>query len=435
MADSVQPTEGQATLQYQVILSGKRTLVFDEGRVAIEEAELHDSVYGEGRGIHIFSTQDPAFIEALREAMSDADPVLEFRLGYGAQAKYWLPWQQHTIVKYSANFEGIGNSAGHRIVLVTANALTRVARISKVRAHSGLISDIVKAIATENKLEMVVEPTDGQFLLYQSFCDDVDFVDNRLLPRAINAKGRGGFYFYIRDNILHFHSPDYQTSAKELNYYNTFGTGLNVSDLSQDPSLWDNGIAGIDVTEYNPETGRTRLVKNDPNRSLRLADSLYQFSNIKGGQLNVHRHRSFNPPVESSALAQFKYQRTRQQVFRTSVNTSKLIGIRHGDLLNLIVEQQAAKASSHGGMYYVAATTHMIKKQAVTSAYTLERGEIKGQDQSVSTQNAQQQLVPLSKAPGDTPNIAEIQGSDITRGAGKQSSARTFTVVADANKG
>jgi hypothetical protein len=436
MPDVVQSREGYATLEYKLVLGQTRTIEFDPNRVSFVDAEIKDSVYESATGLHSFRTGDPQFLDSVKQAMSTANPLLEFRLGFGTpKDTYWLPWQRHIIKNYYARYEGIATAAGHLLVFVTADVLIRLERANKVVARKGTVADIVKAIAGENGLESVVEDTDGKFILYQSFIDDTRFIRNRLLPRAINRKGRGGYYFFILDNVLHFHTPDYQSNARQMNYYDVFGTELAMNDLSQDPNLWDSGVAGIRVVAHDPFTGQTQEVDSDPEKAMRLADSIYQFQSVPNGAWNTPYHLSANPPIEADAIAQFGYQRSRQQVFKTNVTVDKTISIRHGDLLNLSIAQQNSVASSHSGYYYVTSTAHIVKKQAVSTVYTLERGEVRGQDQSLSAQNVQKQLVPEAKAPGEFPNILEVQSSEATKGAGKQSSAKTYAVVADANTG
>lgn len=435
MPNVVQSREGYATVQYKLILGGKRSLDFDAKVVTFVSAEINDDVYGIGAATHTFRTLDPNFLESLKQAMSNADPLLEFRIGFGSPTDtYWLPWQRHIVVNYLAKFEGIATAAGHLLVILSATVLTRMQRSNKLIARKGTIASIVASIAAENSLESVVEPTDGKFILYQSFQDDSRFIRERLLGRAIR-RGRGGYYFFIRDNVLHFHTPDYQSTARQMNYYNVFGTALNLGDMSQDPKMWDNGLAGIRMIAHDPYTGQTQEIESAADKALRLADSIYAFGNVNNGQWNIPYHLSQNPPVEVNAIAQAKYQTARQQTFRISVSVDKTIIVRHGDLLNLSITQQNTKASSHSGYYYVTGTFHFIRKQAVNSTYTLERGEVRGQDQSLTVQNTQEQLIPTSTAPGEDPNILEVQSSELTKGAGKQSSATTYTMVTDVNTG
>lgn len=433
MAQTVQSKDGYASVEYQLVVESK-TLTFNAEVVTFVDAELKDSVYTANVGLHTFRALDPKFLENVKEAMTGANPVLRFRLGFGSPSQpYWLPWQQHIIVNYYAKFEGIGDSSGHLLVFATSDDLVRMERSNKVLARKGTIAEIVKAIAAENKLDSVVEATDGKFMLYQCFVDDTRFIRKRLLPRAVTAKGRGGFYFYIRDNVLHFHTPDYQTDVQQMNYYDVMGTALIVEDISQNPTLWDSGIAGLRVIAQDPYTAETQEIESNPDNALRLADSIYQFGDVNNGQWNMPYHLSFNPPIEVTALAQFQYAMARQKTFQCNVSVDKTIVVRHGDLLNLGITQQNQKSSSYSGYYYVTAAAHVIKKQAVNSTYTLERGEFRGQSQNLSVQAADQQIVQDTKAPGQDPNIIEAQSSEVTKGAGKQSSARTFTVVADAN--
>jgi len=436
MAEIIQSREGYATIEYKLVIGGKRTLDFDPLRVTFVDAEIKDDIYLIGTGLHTFRTADPVFLDAVKDAMSNANPIFEFRLGFGSPTStFWLPWQQHIIVNYFARYEGIANAAGHLLVFRTANNLLRYERSNKVAARKGTIGEIVKTIADENRIETVIEPTDGKFLLCQCFVDDTRFIRERLLARAINTNGRGGYYFFIRDNVLHFHTPDYQSNVRQMNYYDVFGTELAVHDVSQDPKLWDSGLSGMRVIAYDPYTAQTQEITSTPDKALRLSDYIYEYANVNNGEWNFPYHLSTNPPVETSAIAQFNYQRARQQTFRIEVCLDKTIAIRHGDLLNIGIAQQNNNASSHSGFYLVTAALHIVKKQAVNSMYTLERGEFRGSVQSLSAQNVQNQLVPEAKAPGEFPNILEMQSSEATKGAGKQSSAKTFTVVTDANTG
>jgi len=435
MPNDHQPTEGYASVQYKLVVAQKRTLIFNAQVVVFLNAELYESVYSASTGLHTFRTLDPNFLESVKQVMSNANPVLEFRLGYGTPNNmFWLPWQRHIVVNYTAKFEGIAATSGHLISFVTANELTRMARSNKLIARKGTIANLVAAIAAENSLAAVIEPTDGEFMLYQSYSDDTSFIRERLLPRAAR-RGRGGFYFFLRDNVLHFHTPDYQSTARRLDYYSVFGTELTLTDRSQDAKLWDAGLAGVRVIAQNPYTGQTQEIESDPAKALRLADSIYDYASVNNGQQNVPYHLSQNPSTEVNALAQSAYQHARQKALCSTVSVDKTIQVRHGDLVNLSVTQQKASASSHSGYYYVTSALHVISKQSVNSTYTLERGEVRGQDQSLSTQNAQEQLIPTSEAPGEDPNIREIQSSELTKGAGKQSSATTYTVVTDVNTG
>lgn len=435
MPEPIHSREGNATVDYKLVLPDKRTIAFDPSYVTFIDAEIKNDVYASGKGLHTFRTLDPVFLDTVKVAMSTANPLLEFRIGFGTPtSKFWLPWQQHIITKYSARFEGIGSAAGHLLIFSTADNLVRLERSNKVLARKGTAAEIVKAIADENNMDSVVEPTDGKFLLYQSFLDDIRFIRSRLLPRAINQVGHGGYYFFIRDNVLHFHTPDYQSTVREMNYYDGFGGELTVDDTSQEPTLWDSGVAGANVVGYDAYTGQSQEISARPDDALRLSDYIYSFDSVPNGARNLFYHLSTNPPVEMNAMAQYSYQRSRQRIFNTRITLSKTIEIRHGDLLNVGIVQNKG-ASSHSGFYLVTAASHIVKKQAVTSLYALSRGEFRGSAKSLSVQNAQNQLFPETKAPGLFPNILEIQSSESTKGAGKQSSNKTYSFTRNANTG
>jgi hypothetical protein len=251
----------------------------------------------------------------------------------------------------------------------------------------------------------------------------------------VRPDGRGGYFFFIKDNVLHFHTPDYQAGVWAVSYYDVPGTALKISDTSQEPARWSAGVEGARLVTYDPATGHAAEVNSNPAQALRFADYLYQFQNIANGQKIVPFHVSYNPPQESRAMAQFYYQRARQGVFRCSVSLAKTIMIRHGDLLNLSIVQQPGAASSQSGLYYVTGACHIVKKQVIDSTYTLERGEFRGVDQSTAVQNTQGRLVPASTAPGVLPNLGAVRASNLTAGAGQQSSATTYTAVTDANTG
>lgn len=435
MPELLQPLEGTAQVQYRIALPQQKYLDFKPEQVTFIEATISDSVYSAGRAKHIFQAADPSFVTALRSAMSSANPILLFRLGYGSpDVTYWLPWQEHIVTYHYAKFQGIGGTAGHLVIIESANVLIRMQRQNKVLARKGTVSDIVTAIARENKLKSVVEPTDGQFIMIQNYMDDTRFIAERLTQRAINRQGRAGYYFFLRDNVLHFHTLDYQTSVRQMNFYDTFGGDFEAVDRSQDPTLWDDGVAGVRVVAHDPYTGQAKEFPSDPSKAVKLADNIYQFDKIPNGSDNIFYHLGSNPITEVSAIAQSRYQYARQQTFRAQTVLFKTIALRHGDLLNVLLAQ-TTKSSDYAGYYYVTSSVHSVKKEAITSVYTLERGEIQAQRGTLSVQDNQNQLTQEAKAPGIKPNIIEIQSSELTKGAGSSSSAKTFSILTDAQTG
>lgn len=435
MATIIEPTEGTAQVQYQIALSKQKYLNFEPESVSFIEASIQDSVFGRNWAEHTFRSADPAFISGLKNAMTNADPVLLFRLGFGGTNPLWLPWQRHLITDYYSKAQGISDTAGHLIVLKSDSQLTRMRRSNRVLCRKGTISSIVAAIATSNGLESVIEATDGEFSFIQNFIDDTRFIGERLLRRAINKQGKGGYFFFIKDNVLHFHTLDYQGSVKQIDYYTAFSSAFESSDLSQDPRLWDEGISGTRVVVHDPYTGQSKEIISDPAKAVKLADAIYQYSKVENGDWNVPCHLNTNPLTEAYAISQAHYQHARMGTFKTAITLQKTILIRHGDLLNIVLDQQNHRSSDNAGYHYVVATAHTVKKGQVISVYTLQRGETQAQRGTLTTQTANLQLTPETKAPGITPNIIELQSSMKTKGAGNETSATNFVSVADAQTG
>ena len=433
MATPIEQVEGQAIVQFELTLPQQPTLPLTPALVTYIESHLMEDVYGKKEYRHTFSTLLPDFVnDILRNAMTSGTPAFRFRLGLGQPKQtIWLPWQNHFIVHYGAALQGISKASGHRLEITTSDALFVASRANKTVARKGSISSIVQTIADENSLDAVIESTSGQFLYIQSFEDDVSFVSKRLLRRAVNAKGRGNYVFFILDNVLHFHSPDYQTSVKELQYFQQPAGQLIQLDRSQ--QLWKEGASGTHLIVYDPLTGETKDIVNDPNKSLRFAKGLYQLSNVSGGRRRVMYHLSANRPEEAIALSQNTYENARMNTFEVNVDFDKNISIRTGDIINLVINQQSEKTSSWSGLYYVTGTVYTIVQNAVTMKLIIRRGEIQPDLNNIAVQAPDQQLVAQTEAPGQDINVGEAQSSPLTKGAGNQTSSTLFSTVANPN--
>jgi len=433
MATPLEQVEGQAIVNFELTLPQQPALPLTPALVTHSESHLMEDVYGKKEYRHTFSTLLPEFVNnILRTAMSSGTPAFRFRLGLGQPRQtIWLPWQNHYIVHYGAALQGISTASGHRLEITTSDALFAISRVHKTVARKGTISAIVQTIADENNLDAVIEPTSGEFLYVQSYEDDTSFISSRLLRRAVNAKGRGNYVFFILDNVLHFHSPDYQTSVKELQYYQQPAAQLIQLDRSQ--QLWKEGISGTHLIVYDPLTGETKDVLNDPNKSLRFAKGLYRLSSVTGGRRRIMYHLSANRPEEALALAQNTYENARMNTFEVNVDFDKNISIRTGDILNLVINQQTEKNSTWAGLYYVSGTVYTIIQNAVTMKLILRRGEIQPDLNNVTVQAPDQQLVSQNEAPGQDINVGEAQSSPLTKGAGNQTSSSTFSTVVSPN--
>jgi len=425
--------DGSALVEFELPLTNQPPLPLGN-LVVFQKARLLETVTGETRYEYTITTQHPDVVNRLiKSVMSTGNPRWRARVGYGTPKKaIWLPWQDHYIVDYAADVRAVGKQAGHAMNLVTSDAFFAAARANKTIIRKGLISSMVKQIAAENQLDFVVEETKSDFFFIQSYIDDIAFIKGRLLNRAVNAKGRGNYLFYMRDNVLHFHTPDYQTEVKEWHYYASPHSVLTQKDNSQ--VLWDDGCSGVRLIAYDPYTGDTKEVVNQPDQTLRLADSIYQLGNVVGGQLNIQYHLSANRPEEATNIALNVYSRARQQTFELIGTFSKTVNIRVGDIIKLVITPDQ-DSSPWSGFYVVSRLVYEIENGAVVGTFLFTRGEIAKDTSNVVAQVANRQLVPETEAPGQNLNVQETQASARTKGAGKQTSTTVFSTVVDANSG
>lgn len=430
----IQQLDGEAVVNFEITLPQQPPIPLTPSIVTYIGSTLMEDVFGMKEYRHTFGTMLPDFFNSIiRSAMATGTPAFRFRLGVGQPNNItWLPWQEHYIVHCSAKLEGISKTSGHIVELTTSDAFHVMKRAKKTAARKGTISDIVQAIASENSLQAVVEPTMGEYLFVQSHSDDFSFVHERMIQRAANAKGRGNYLFFILDNVLHFHTADYQTTVKQLHYYKQPHIGLVQVDRSQ--QLWSQGVSGTRLIAHDPLTGESIEVLSAPDKTLRYADGIYALDTIAKSQRTILRHISANRLQETVAAAQNAYENARLNTFEISADFDKSITVRTGDIVDLVISQQTEKTSSWSGNYLVTAVVYTIAQNAVSLKLIIRRGEIQPDTSNVTVNATNQQLVPEQQAPGQDINTQDAQGSSETRGVGAQSSASTFaTVVSSPN--
>jgi hypothetical protein len=421
---------GQAIVEFILLVPNGRPINLSNGGVSHEESVLVETVYGFCVYNHRLSTQNTDFVDnQLKSAMASGTPRIRFRLGFGLPDNmFWLPWQEHIVTQWSANLEGIGDQAHHVIELETQDLQFLLTRNTTVAPHKGTISSIVTAIANSNGFtENVIEATKGDGLYIQSFTDDAEFIRKRMIRRARNDKNRGNYLFYVRDNALHFHSPDYQADLHRIVYFQANGAALTQVDPSQ--KLIDRGIAGTSVISYDPYSGQTKVIASDSEKALKLADSIYDFSKTRA-TLPIPYHQSANFAQEADAIGQNTYEHARCETLKLNLEVDKTIQIRHGDFVNLIVTPSDSTASPWSGYYLVTELRHAIIKGSVRSVYTLSRGEIAKSLSNLTSVRSEDILVIEQAAPGQSLNVGELKSSQRTKGAGKlAASGKLYSTV------
>lgn len=429
-----QNLDGLAVVDYQIGLSDPSKQQSVQDLMAHERSLLKDSLTGGAHYEHLFTTTTPDVLDRIfRSAQNTGTPLFKFRLGMGTPGgKAWLPWQTHYIVNHSAIAQGVGTKSGHSIQVTTADAFHNMGRVNKTLAHKGKISDIVRAIAQQNGLESVIEPTEGDYLFVQAYMDDVEFIRRRLQLRAANKNGFGNYVFYLRDNILHFHTADYQTEIKQIHFYSSTQSKLAFSDHTQ--QLWDDGICGAKLYTYDPYEGIAHESATDPAKSLRYSDGSYQLEGV-GGFATVLKHLGTNRPEEAQIGAQSRYESARHRAFDAVLEMSRTFNIRVGDIVQVVITPESSKSSAWAGLYLVQSLVHTVKRGSLNSVFKFSRGEVTKDRTSVATQSADQSLTPVTEAKGKAVNLAAASQSALTVGGTKETSSSTYTALKDANKG
>jgi hypothetical protein len=422
---------GQAVVEYELIIPNKPPVVLNSSSVVHIESTLEDNIYGVSVYRHRLRTTDTNFVDLnVKEAMASGTPRLRFRLGVGVpDTMFWLPWQEHIIFGYTAILESLNDQAGHTVEIETTDFMYLLTRSSLTQARKGTVSKIVTDMVSEFGFkELVIEPTSGVGAYIQSFQDSAHFIRKRMVGRARNNKGRGNFLFYFKDGSVHFHSPDYQAQIHNIVYYQANSSALAQIDNSQ--RLLDDGNAGTTVTVYDPYTAKTVVAGNDSTKALKYADSIYNIAAIPGITLDIFHHVGPGLPEEGQIMGQNIYEHARGNTFNLILEVDKTIQVRHGDFINLVVQPSDQKSSPWSGYYLVTNAKHIVQKNAVRSAYTLARGEIKKSLINLTNVRASDILVIEQEAPGQPLNISEIKSSQRTKGAGNiAADGRLFATV------
>lgn len=432
--DITQPFEGFAQLQYELKIAS-RTFPLYSNVVRLEDAIIEESVYDSSSTIFTFRTSSIDYVDrvmALNQAQGT--PIMRWRLGFGAGDDVkWLPWQLNYVYKFTAKQEGVGEASGHYVAVHTKDLLGIGDRGSQTKAHRGSVSQIVHRIVGDQN-DMVIEPTTGDGLWIQSYESDTEFIRQRIVRLARNSKGRGNYLFFTRDNVIHFHSPEYQARVLDLAYNQSSGMRLALSDNSQTQVGY--GASGVRLILQDPYTGTSKEIESDPNLALRLADYIHRLDKIPGGDTNVMWHLGMNRPEEPGNLAQNQYEASRLECFELQLTVQKLHVARAGDFLRVTISPSESASSTWGGVYLVVNAKHAITRGAIQSVYTLRRGEYNSSP-SVPPELHELGVDALKneqKAEGVPLNVRAAQDSALTRSEGKSLTDGVYLTVQDPNK-
>jgi len=431
---NISPVIGQLQLGLPTTTESNDSLTSVD-RLLHVSSMLSESVYTAAVYEHEFSSIDPAFASRdLRLASSVLTPRVHFRMGYNESDVYWYPWQEHVLLAHSASPSGPEGVSGHLIAFSSVDRSYEMDRGNSTAARRGKISDIVADLAEENGIDnVVIEPTSGEGVFIQSYTSNAQFIRERLLPRAMNAKGAGGYFFFFKDGALHFHTLDYQAAVKSFDYYGQNGINLAITDRTQ--TLFNNGVAGTNYITCDPYTGQVKEIESSPSLAPKMAEVLYPTAGVPNGALNRLYHLGQNSPSEANALAQYRYVMARLRSFEVLLTFNGMTDIRIGDVVQLNVGQQASISAPVSGLYYVTEARYSIREKQIMTSVTLNRGETSRITNDTAVIVGGDQLVPALTAPGTPVNLSELDSSTVTKGPESRTSRTVVVPVRDVANG
>ena len=388
------------------------------GRIHHQSTTVVESVSSPAEATHTLTADSPDYVHRiLRRVMEQGVPFIEFKMGIGIGGNVnWRPWQRHVIQEPRSRPEGIGRVSGHAISMTTKDLLWHSARYGRIAPRQGRISQIVEDIASKLGMESVVEPTAGEFLYVQSGISDIDFIRERLLPRATSASGHGNYFLYVRDNVLHFHTADYQSKVVDFDYYTRSAASIRQIDGIQ--QAFGNGGTGIRLIVYDPYTGRSEEILSDASRALRLGNTIADTTDNPESIKDLGYHLGTNRPEEAVSIANNLYEGSHQVVYTSVLEVERYIGLRAGDFIRLTITPKIGQASPWSGLWLVRNAAITVERGKVTSVYTLTRGEMEiSRSNTASIINQGVDVVDdETVAPGRQISLKGVEASRLTAG-------------------
>lgn len=385
----------------------------------VSSATLTDVINRPAQSELTIRTKTPDYIDKLLKGlMVTGNPRIAIRLGIvSGSSRVYLPWQNHSVVNYHA----IPYQDGHVFKMVTNDGLYAIQQIQRIRSKRGKISEIVRSMAQNNGVEFLIEETSDEESLYiQSYQDDVEFITTRLLPRAINRSGRGNYRFFVQDNVWHFHTPDYQAAIRNLSYFAPSSSiELKMLDRSQEMTL--SGAAGVDITSFDPYTGKSAVFSNDPTKTLNHSKVTPSFPQER--RMPIGRHMGVNRDQELKAIAQNQYERAYGSLYRMELTIARQLWIRLNDLMNISIQPSGSVQSPWSGLYTVVQIAHVVDSGALTTKVLLERGE----QAAIGVNNRIAEDLRISSrdnfAQGTKISQTVVDASKVTRSAGERTAS------------
>jgi len=333
-----------------------------------EKSELSSALNSPSRHTHIFSTNNLNVVDKLLKAiLVKPTPLVQIRVGLSSSGGiYWFPWQTHIVTHTDSVPQGLG----YTVTIVTGDLLEMLYRKLDTKYHHGLISNIVTKLAAEHDIQCVVEPTRGNWSYIQSNQSDLDFI-RKLASKAVNSGGRGGYRFFVQDNVLHFHTVDFVANVRDVNVFSLSGTQLALTSRIFD--AYSDGAGQVRTVGVDPYSGKAFALDSDKDLAIRHGNQspkLYELGPVTAGD-----HPSQNRLEELLAQGQSTFNTAHANSLNSVLTIENGYPIQLNDVLRIILKTASPQQSPWGGLYSVTAVTHMITKGSTISTVKLQRGE------------------------------------------------------------
>ena len=301
-----------------------------------ERSEITMAVNQPARHIHQFSTVNLDVVDVLtKNSVLQSTPNVRIRIGVSqGHGVFWFPWQDHLL--FNTDIVPLGK--GYSITFITADFLEASKRQYKTRFHSGTIQSIVQKIATDNDLNYIIEPTEGSWSYIQSNQTDGDFLA-KLVPRAVNKFGRGGFRYFVQDNVLHFHTLEYMATIRNANVFSLSGTKVVLSSRVQDAV--DEGGPGVRVLGIDPYEGQAYAFESNQDKVVNHGNQAPDLTPLSRLVLGIHP--SANRLEELKAVAQSNFDWARSNLMNCTLTIEKGYPVQINDIIRTTLNSAASQ--------------------------------------------------------------------------------------------
>ena len=358
---------------------------FDENQVVHESSKIEAQINGPKMATHVLQVRSPDYINKyLIPQLASSTPFLQYRLGISSgNSTVWLPFERHVILNDTIQVLP-DSTSGPRVAFRTADLLWLLG-FSHVRTHKGPISSMVSKLWTNTTSSLaantIIEPTlipgrgstsDTAGVYYQSEDTDLEFIKDRLLPRAVSTSGRSGYRFFVLDDIFHFHTPGYgQSTSKAIKYSSNAPLANDLQVVDRSVEYAQNGSTGVAVYSYDPVTGTAKTLNSSPT-------NVAIFSTQRGGfngLVTISGHIGQNLEIDEQSKAQHLYSVYRNETYDAELTLVSNLDLRLGDIVTLQVSAGQTR-TAYSGYWEVTSHIFSVDNSALTTAVHLSRGEI-----------------------------------------------------------